>query len=162
MGAFDPDSREKTFEALRQRGFREADVLALLEHLERNNPNLLVLEETVPLTESFAARTRKRTEAGRSFDEAEKSAYEYQLNKSSAEAIRSWAAGVLDVLDRQRQRILESYLTLELSYYLTAFPTATVADKERLEDSLLSGEYVANHEQQLHEARRWTQRSEKR
>ena len=162
MGAFDPDSRERTLESLRQRGFREADVLALREHLERNNPDLLVLEETVPLTESFAARTRKRAEAGRSLDEVEKSAYEYQLSKRSAEAIRAWAAGVLDVLDRQRQRILESYLTLEIHYRLSAFPSAMAADKKGLEDWLLSGEYVAVHEEGMRHAQGWTRNSEKR
>lgn len=146
QGFFSPGSRDRTMQALKERGFRNEEIAALRQYLENNSPELAVTEATTPVTTSFAARVKKRAAAGQRLNRAEMLSYKYQLNRSTTEATRAWAIGLLNSLDRQRQRILESYL-MEVDYSMAIFPSGE-ENPESLEDYFLSDRYLEAIEQQ--------------
>lgn len=88
QGFFSPGSRDRTMQALKERGFRDKDIAALRQYLENNSPELAVTAATAPITESFAARVKKRAAAGQRLNRTEMLSYKYQLNRSTAEATR--------------------------------------------------------------------------
>lgn len=147
----DLGSLDETMPALKQRGFRDSDIGALREYLKHHNPDLAVIAESAPLTESFALSVKERAAGGQRLSFAEMMAYSYQTARSVNEVYRTWALGVLDSLDHQRQRVLVSYL-MEAKRRVSISggdPEATQASLRYLEGFLLSGEYVRATEDQI-------------
>ncbi len=129
---------------LRIRGFRENDVAALRDYLAKTDPERGLRAEDLSRADSFVARVKARKSESQGIDRAELRALLYQQQRSAAKASRAWAVGLLDSLDPQRQRILESYV-LEWRTHTTIAPSKP-ADREanlkELERHLLSGEYA--------------------
>lgn len=96
-------------EQLRQRGFRDQDLATLRTYLETQSLGKEVARANAPLTLQFAERVRADTRARRSVDRAKVKSYIYQTGRATDEARRSWAVGLLDTLDKQRQRILVTH-----------------------------------------------------
>jgi hypothetical protein len=96
--------------ALKARGFRDEDVGALQAYLANNDPDMAVYAEGRQLVETFAKRLQGQRKAGQKLNLQEVLAYRYQKSMLRAEAQRSWALGLMDSLDKQRQRALVSFL----------------------------------------------------
>lgn len=129
--------------ALQARGFREVDLAALRTYLATHDPSLATQSEGRQLIETFAKRLRAQRQAGRPLNLEEVLAYRYQKASIKAEAERQWAVGLLDSLDRQRQRILVSYLDEFRSELTFGAPTDSFAATLQGEaQPILSGDYV--------------------
>jgi hypothetical protein len=96
--------------ALEARGFRAEDIGALRTYLANNDPETAVYAEGRQLVETFARRLQEQRKAGQKLNLQEVLAYRYQKVMLRAEAERRWAVGLMDALDRQRQRALVSFL----------------------------------------------------
>lgn len=94
---------------LKRRGFRDQDLEALKNYLDKNDPERGAFVDNRPLIESFAAKVQSLHRAKKSLGREDLKAYFYQTKRNADEAQRQWAVGLLDVLDSQRQRILASY-----------------------------------------------------
>jgi hypothetical protein len=115
-----------------------------------------MLAEAKPLANTFAARVKQRDKARLPTDLAEARAYFYQKRRIEDEGQRRWAVGLLDALDKQRQRILASYfeeLEAKQQYGVPSEPFDVVLEREV--DRLRSGEYlqlIATEETQIQHA----------
>jgi hypothetical protein len=96
--------------ALKARGFRDEDIDALRTYLANNDPEMAVYAEGRSLVETFARRLQGQRKAGQKLNLQEVLTYRYQKSMIRAEAQRSWAVGLMDALDKQRQRALASFL----------------------------------------------------
>ena len=152
---FDPDRPDHTTTALKQRGFRDSDIDRLRKYLSRHSPISAVMARTAPLTRSFAERVKARVAAGDRLDRADMMAYSYQRHRAIEQATRTWAAELLDVLDADRQRIVESYL-LSFQSSMAAAPSDTRGEVERLERYFLSEDYVQAIETQIWIGEAWS------
>lgn len=133
---------------LKARGFRDQDLAILKNYVASNNWEREAYLANKPLTESFAARAQHQNRVNRRVDEDETQAYMYQATRNSLQARRSWAVGLLDTLDKQRQRILISYLR-EFDAVRSFGPARSEGSKsQRVVARLLSGEYVEDLKQQ--------------
>lgn len=138
-----PEVVESWVPALRVRGFREEDLTALRTYLATHDPQLATQSEGKQLIETFAKRLRAQRQGGRPLNLQEVLAYRYQKASIKAEAERQWAIGLLDSLDRQRQRILVSYLDEFRSELTFGAPTDSFAATLQSEaQPILSGDYV--------------------
>lgn len=106
----DLDSLDRYVPALKARGFRNADVEALRTYVATHDPRQLLHGEGKELIDSFAKRVQKRYAAGQPPDFDEAMDFRYQVDSLNYESQRQWAIGLMDTLDRQRQRILVSLL----------------------------------------------------
>jgi hypothetical protein len=99
---------------LRSRGFRTRDLEALRVYLTRSSWKAMSLPRTKALAESFGKRFVPRAGLQRTSEPAvsrwEVEAFLYQKKRIENDSRRAWVAGAFKVLDRQRQRILESFL----------------------------------------------------
>lgn len=138
-----PEVVESCVPALQARGFREEDLNALRRYLATHDPQLARQSEGRQLIETFATRLVAQRQAGRQLNLQEVLAYRYQKASIKAEAERQWAIGLLDSLDRQRQRILVSYLDEFRSELTFGAPTDSFAATLQSEaQPILSGDYV--------------------
>lgn len=138
-----PAVLESYLPALEARGFRASDIQALRTYTATHDPRLAVHAEGRQLVDTFAKRLQKQRLAGRQLDLQEVLAYRYQKASIKAEVGRQWALGLLDTLDRQRQRILvslldESEADLTLSRATEPFERTLEAEAR----PIVSGEYV--------------------
>ncbi len=138
-----PAVLESYVPALEARGFRASDIRALRTYTATHDPRLAIHAEGRQLVDTFAKRLQAQRLAGRQLDLQEVLGYRYQKASIKAEAGRQWALGLLDTLDRQRQRILvslldESEADLTLSRATEPFER-TLAAQAR---PIVSGEYV--------------------
>lgn len=130
--------------ALKARGFRDEDVEALRTYLANNDPEVAVYAEGRPLVETFARRLQGQRNAGQKLNLQEVLAYRYQKSTIRAEAQRNWALGLMDALDRQRQRALASFLDEGFKSEML-FGAATEPLERTLEEEVqpvVSGEYA--------------------
>lgn len=150
--------------ALKARGFRDEDVGALQAYLANNDPDMVVYAKGRQLVETFARRLQGQRKAGQRLNLQEVLAYRYQKSMLRAEAQRSWAVGLMDALDRQRQRALVSFLDEGFQSEMM-FGEATESIDETLEQEakpIVSGEYaeiIASEEARLRQ--RMERRAEK-
>jgi hypothetical protein len=150
--------------ALKARGFRDEDVDALRTYLANNDPRVTVQTEGRQLVETFARRLQGQRKAGQQLNLQEVLAYRYQKWMVRAEAQRSWAVGLMDALDKQRQRALASFLDEGFKSEML-FGVATEPLEQTLEQEaqpIVSGEFaeiITSEEAQLRE--RMQRRAEK-
>ena len=142
--------------ALRARGFRDQDVDALRTYLANNDPQVTVQAEGRQLVETFARRLQGQRAAGQKLNLQEVLAYRYQKSMIRAEAQRSWAIGLMDALDKQRQRALASFLDegfkSEMMFGVATEPLDRTLEQEV--QPVVSGEFaeiMTSEEAQLHE-----------
>jgi hypothetical protein len=129
--------------ALLSRGFRAEDIAAVRRYIATHDPRSSIYAQGRQLVETFAKRLQAQRQIGQSLSLQEALAYRYQKESLKAEAERQWAVGLLDTLDRQRQRILASFLD-EFQSQL-AFGPATEPLERTLEQEvqpIVSGEYA--------------------
>jgi hypothetical protein len=130
--------------ALKARGFRDEDIDALRTYLANNDPEVAVYAEGRPLVETFARRLQGQRKAGQKLDLQEVLAYRYQKSMIRAEAQRSWAVGLMDALDKQRQRALASFLDegfkSEIIFGVATQPLERTIEQEA--QPVLSGEFA--------------------
>ena len=130
---------------LRERGFREQDILTLKQYVTEHDSKRVVLEAERSVVQSIAGRRSHLLRAQQTVEAADAASYVYALDRARTEAQKQWAAGLLERLDPQRQRILMSFYQ-ELGGMIAFIPDAhfdqTVAT---VAGQLVSGQY----EQQL-------------
>ena len=140
----DEEVVESYVPALRARGFRDEDIDALRTYLASNDPRLTVQAEGRQLVETFARRLQGQRKAGRKLDLQEVLAYRYQKSVIRAEAQRSWAIGLMDALDKQRQRALASFLDegfkSEMMFGVATEPLGRTLEQEA--QPVVSGEFA--------------------
>ena len=141
-------SNEEVFEsyvpALIARGFRDQDIGALRTYLANNDPRVTMYAEGRQLVETFAKRLQAQRKTEPKLNLQEVLAYRYQKSMVAAQAQRSWAVGLMDSLDRQRQRALASFLEEGFQSEMM-FGEADESFEETLQQEaqpILSGEYV--------------------
>ena len=138
-----PEILESYVPALRARGFRDEDVSALRTYVATHDPRLDLQREGRPLVETFAKRLQVQRKGGERLNLQEVLAYRYQKTILRAEAERRWAVGLMDTLDRQRQRILVSYLDEFQSAMSFGGPSEALNETlEQEAQPIVSGEYV--------------------
>lgn len=141
----DPQFRAAHVPELRARGFREADILKLEGYLARTaSLDHTVIADKQALAASFTtnAQARQRAGLGRP-DRARLLSYIHQRERYEVETRRLWSLGLLDSLDRQRGRILESYLRDELGGTLNIKASEDWQEQlRRFTDSVLSGRHA--------------------
>lgn len=138
---------------LKRRGFRDQDLAALKNYLESNDPQRAAFAQNKALTESYAARVQSRHAAKLAIDPEETTYFVYRRARNYWDARRAWAVGLLDTLDKQRQRVLLSYLE-EMDGTWTIGPGSDMNEQLRLTtDSLISGDYIESLRRQELEIR---------
>lgn len=148
-----PEVFESYVPALQARGFRADDVSVLRIYLATHDPRLTVHAEGRQLVETFAERLARQEQGGQRLNLQDVLALRYQKASLKAEAKRQWAVGLLDALDKQRQRILVSLLDereSELTFGAATQPLDGTLEKEV--QPIVSGEYartLATEEVQL-------------
>ena len=138
-----PEIVESYVPVLKARGFRDEDVRALRTYVATHDPRLTVHANGRELVDSFAKRLQAQRQTGQPVNLQEALSYRYQKNILKAEAGRQWAIGLLDTFDRQRQRILVSFLD-EFQSELAFGPSTDPLDQtlEQEVRPIVSGEYL--------------------
>ncbi len=137
----DPNLFESHSVELKQRGFRDSDVAAMKAYIATmDRPERLASAANIPLVESFAAQVNSYTLSKHKMDKSQVQAFVYQGTRNSSEATRQWALGLLAVLDRQRQRILDSYF-MERQGVMAMRPSDPESSDHELEP-FVSGDYL--------------------
>jgi hypothetical protein len=157
------DVLESYVPVLKARGFRDEDVEALRTYVSTHDPRQLTYAEGKPLVDSFAKRVQKRAASRQQPDPEEVMAYRYQKDRIKREARRQWAVGLMDGLDKQRQRILVSFFDEQESERTFGVPTepfsATLQEEVQ---PLITGEYAQKiSEDELKLTREMAKRTEK-
>src|SRR5688572_2571943 len=148
------DIVESYVPALQARGFRDEDIDALRTYLANNDPRVTVQTEGRELVETFARRLQGQRKAGQKLNLQEVLTYRYQKWMVRAEAQRSWAVGLMDALDKQRQRALVSFLDegfrSEMLFGVATEPLDQTLEQEA--QPIVSGEFaeiITSEEAQL-------------
>ena len=138
-----PEVFESYAPALKARGFRDEDLAALRGYLATHDPRLATHAAGRQLIDTFAERLVRQQQAGQRLNLQDVLAFRYQKAAVKAEARRQWAVGLLDALDRQRQRILVSLLDeseSQLTFGAPSGPLDSTLEKEA--QPIVSGDYV--------------------
>jgi hypothetical protein len=131
---------------LQRRGFRDQDVDLLRAYAAKPRPEQLAFFKFKESTESFARTIQMRRRSGLAVTMAEVQEHNYKVEQIYNEANREWAVGLLDILDKQRQRILMSYFEERNGSQVLGTSLAGTTDESTLAqqtvDYLASGKYV--------------------
>ena len=93
------------------RGFRDSDVAALRNYLETHDLKAETSARTLPLAISFSKVVKKYDKIKRPVGKEIVFSFLYQRDRTGVEARRAWAEGLIGILDEQRVRVLQSYLS---------------------------------------------------
>lgn len=138
---------------LKARGFRDQDIDAMQAYVDANQPRRAVHAENAALGESFATKVEKQLSRKQKIGMPQMMSYLYQTSRNSAEAKRAWASGLLDSMDSQRRRILESYVIEQnRSTIRLVAPDDMDAQSKWLLGVIASGEYRQLMERERKEA----------
>jgi hypothetical protein len=138
-----PEILESYLPALKARGFRDEDLTALQTYVATQDPKVDLHTQGRQLVDTFAKRLQAQRKAGQRLNLQEVLAYRYQKTSLRTEAERRWAVGLMDALDRQRQRILVSFLDeFQAEMVFGASQDDLAATLEQEAQPILSGEYV--------------------
>lgn len=142
-----PSGLEYVREQLRQRGFREADLAKFAEYVSSHHPQREALDRNVLLVKSFSARLQQRKRFAIAERNKEIESFIYQRRSNEWQQSRTWAVGLLDLLDAQRQRILVSFI-LEQRFARSIRPDDRLTVYAVTAERLMNGQYVRDLEQQ--------------
>ena len=138
-----PEILESYLPALKARGFRDEDLTALQTYVATHDPKVDLHTQGRQLVDTFAKRLQAQHKVGQRLNLQEVLAYRYQKTSLRTEAERRWAVGLMDALDRQRQRILVSFLDeFQAEMVFGASQDDLAATLEQEAQPILSGEYV--------------------
>lgn len=138
-----PEILESYVPALKARGFRDGDVTALQTYVATHDPRSTLHTEGRQLVDTFAKRLQAQRKGGQRLNLPEVLAYRYQKTSLRADVERRWAVGLMDTLDRQRQRILVSFLDefqSQMAFGIAADDLAATLEQEA--QPVISGEYI--------------------
>ncbi|HKE92906.1 MAG TPA: hypothetical protein VKB34_01255 [Povalibacter sp.] len=128
---------------LKDRGFRERDLVVMKQYLGSNTPERLAFKENKPLVETFAAHIRSQNQVRKVPDREQVLAYLYQRARNYEEARRRWAVGLLNALDSQRQRILVSFFEeMDVTRVYGTKPVDTDALVKETIEPFITGQYL--------------------
>jgi hypothetical protein len=137
---------------LKERGFRDQDIEALKDYVAKGPPRNQASKAELDLTDGYFARVKAQVAAKQKVSASQLLSYAYQVGRVRTERERLWALGLLDALDRQRQRILESYFAEQLGR-ITITPDDIDAQVKIAVDSVVTGEFDRQMREQRKEAR---------
>ncbi|HZF26912.1 MAG TPA: hypothetical protein VEZ88_11675 [Steroidobacteraceae bacterium] len=137
--------------ALKARGFRDQDIDAIRLYVEKSGPRERASTQELDIAEGFGAKVKAQMLAKQKIDSSSFLSYAYQTGRVRAEQQRVWAGGMLDALDQQRQRILESYLQ-EQGGHMTITPDDIDAEVKLVVGGIASGEFAKQLKAQRREA----------
>src|SRR5262249_7578908 len=144
---------------LRALGFRESDFEAMKNYIAVNRPERRSIEENLSLVQSFGALVNAADLEKRQITQAQVQAFKYQAQRNSSDANREWAVGLLDCLDKQRQRTLSTYF-IDRPGTMAMAPSSPDSIERELAD-FRSGQYLrgieAEREKLLHDQMREVQ-----
>jgi hypothetical protein len=138
-----PEILESYLPALKARGFRDEDLTTLQTYVATHDPRVDLHTQGRQLVDTFAKRLQAQRKVGQRLNLQEVLAYRYQKTALRTEAERRWAVGLMDALDRQRQRILVSFLDefqSEMVFGVSQDDLAATLEQEA--QPILSGEYA--------------------
>jgi hypothetical protein len=138
-----PEILESYVPALEARGFRDEDVTALRAYVATHDPELTLNTEGRQLVDTFAKRLQAQRKGGQRLNLQEVLAYRYQKSSLRADVERRWAVGLMDALDKHRQRILVSFLDefqSEMAFGVSSDDFAATLEQEA--QPIVSGEYL--------------------
>jgi hypothetical protein len=139
----DPAIVESYVPVLKARGFRDEDIGTLRTYVATHDPRQAIQANGRELVDSFAKRLQGQRQGAQHPNLREVLAFRYQKESLKAEAGRQWALGLLDVFDRQRQRILVSFLDEFQSQLTFGVPTQPLDRTLQQEvEPIVSGAYV--------------------
>lgn len=128
---------------LKERGFRDQDVDVIRAYTERTSPERLADSEKLSLSESFATKMQRRLARKEKLETPQLLAYYYQSARIQFEADRAWTVGLLEPLDKQRQRILESYFAeQDRNGSMAIAPDDVETSRLWMTEMISSGEYL--------------------
>lgn len=138
---------------LRQKGFRDQDIDIVTAYMKAHRPRRAALAENASLGESFVAKVELQLAKRQKIELPQMMSYLYQSSRNNAEATRAWGAALLESLDSQRQRILESYFDeLDRSSSRLITPDDANAQSMWLLGVIASGQYRQVMEKEKQEA----------
>jgi hypothetical protein len=148
----EPQAFDLHAEALRARGFRDQDIEALGAYIakspRRNQASIAELD----IADGYFARVKAQLAAKQKVSTSQLLSYAYQIGRIRTERERLWALGLLDALDPQRQRILESYFAEERGR-MTITPDDVDGQVKVAIDGIVSGEFERQMSVERKEAR---------
>jgi hypothetical protein len=148
----EPQHLRLDIEALKVRGFRDQDIEALGAYVTGSPPRNQASIAELDIADGYVARVKAQLAAKQKASASQLLSYIYQTNRISKERARAWALGLLDVLDQQRQRILESYLQ-EQAGNLAIGPDDIEGQLKFAVDAIASGEFERQMSVERKEAR---------
>jgi hypothetical protein len=137
-------------DALQARGFRDQDIEVLRAYVAKSPPRQQASEQELDVADGFFAMVKAQIAARQKTDKVQLLAYMYQSGRIGFEQERLWAAGLLDSLDQQRQRILESYFR-EQGGQVTITPDDVDSQLKLVVDGIVSGEFSRQSRMQIRE-----------
>jgi hypothetical protein len=128
---------------LLERGFRAEDIDIMRDYASRNEPHRAASAPKIALGESFVVAVKPQLDRQSMIDRPRFMSYLYQNTRIQHEAYRTWTVGLLDSLDPQRQRILESYYLEQNSRTgMTIGPDDTESWRVQHSELISSGEFL--------------------
>jgi hypothetical protein len=138
---------------LKQKGFRDQDLDIVAAYIRNHQPRRAALAENTSLSESFVAKVELQLAKRQKIQLPQMMSYLYQSSRNNAEATRVWGGALLESLDSQRQRILESYFDeLDRSSSSLIAPDDANAQSMWLLGVIASGQYRELMEKEKQEA----------
>jgi hypothetical protein len=147
----DPQVLDLHADALKARGFREQDIDAIRTYVAMSPPRAQASVQELDLADGFTGKVKARMAARQKTSVSLLLAYAYQSGRIHYEQERRWAVGLLDSLDPQRQRILQSYLQ-EQGGQVTITPDDIEGQLKLAIDGIASGEFERQSREQRKEA----------
>jgi hypothetical protein len=127
---------------LEARGFRDQDVETIRAYAHERDPDRMAQPAKLSLVESFANSVKRGTAGNEKLGTDRMLDYLYQNRRIMEEAERAWTIGLLDSLDAQRQRILESFLSeIDRTGSMAIAPDDIEGATRWMRDAIASGEH---------------------
>jgi len=127
---------------LKARGFRDQDIDVIRVYAQKHSPDRAAAPDKLTLSEGFANSAMKRLAKKQGFAVPQMLDYLYQNSRIQSEAYRAWSEGLLDSLDAQRQRILESFMAEQIHESSAAIgPDDIEGATIQMHSDIASGEY---------------------
>ena len=94
---------------LKARGFRRSDMDALRLYVAEHDLTVATQAAATSIAKKYSTHFADEKAASRPLSVDDVIDFHYELRRSWRETERRWSVGLLDVLDKQRQRILASF-----------------------------------------------------
>jgi hypothetical protein len=138
----EPGVLEAYVPQLKARGFRDQDIETVKAYIHEYQPDRMAQLAKLSLVDSFAKSVQRGTASNEKLGTDKMLDYLYQNRRIMEEAKRAWTLGLLDSLDAQRQRILESFLSeVDRAGAMAVAPDDIEGATRWMGDAIASGEH---------------------